>query len=116
MAKDNPSFSDVLDIHFSLKFNEAGYDISTSMDTLFHRIEVKAPDCFASNQWKTFKEAAPKTAKIFVARAIAEFHRIADARPSGTLVNPVHITFTILLSEQKSVTCRRKWRLPVKWG
>lgn len=148
MTKDNPTFSDVLDIHFSLKFNEAGCDISTSLDTLFHRIEMKAPDCFALNQWKTFKEAAPKTAKsiyvsmnptlmaftdsirkcmrskpsidfekmvneksiifvttnpvkkslhslanIFVARAIAEFHRIADARPSGTLANPVHITF-----------------------
>ena len=32
-------------------------------------------------------------ANIFVARAIAEFHRVAAMQTSGTLVIPVHITF-----------------------
>ena len=148
MLKDDPTFADVLDTHFSLKFEESGCGISTSLDPIFRKIEAKDPECFALNQWKTFKEAAPKTAKsifvsmnptlmaftsdmrkcmktkptidfekvanekavifvttspvkktlhslanIFVATAIAEFHRIAERRPSGTLPNPVHITF-----------------------
>lgn len=63
MTKDKPTFSDVLDLHFSLKIEESGCGITTSLDPLFRRIEKAAPDCYAITCWKTFKEAAPKTAK-----------------------------------------------------
>lgn len=148
MIKGNPTFSDVLDIHFHLEITEDGSGISTSLDSVFNETRKKSPDCFAVNQWRTFCEAAARTARsiyvvmnptlmvftknirqsmrtkpsidfekvaneksiiflttspvnkelhslanIFVARAIAEFHRVAAMQTSGTLVIPVHITF-----------------------
>ena len=63
MTLDNPTFADVLELHYNLKFEESGCGISTSLDTIFEKIEELAPDCYALSCWKTFKEAAPKTAK-----------------------------------------------------
>lgn len=63
MTKDKPTFADVLDLHFSLKIEEYGCGIITSLDPVFRKIEETAPDCYAITCWKTFKEAAPKTAK-----------------------------------------------------
>lgn len=63
MIKDKPTFADVLDLHFSLKIEESGCGIKTSLDPIFTKIEKAAPDCYAIICWKTFKEAAPKTAK-----------------------------------------------------
>ena len=63
MTKDKPTFADVLDLHFSLKIEESGYGITTSLDPMFRKIEKAAPDCYAITCWRTFKEAAPKTAK-----------------------------------------------------
>jgi type IV secretory pathway TraG/TraD family ATPase VirD4 len=63
MTMDNPTFSDVLDIFYRMKFEESGSGISTSLDSAFKRIERAAPDSYALNRWKTFREAAPKTAK-----------------------------------------------------
>ena len=63
MTKDKPTFADVLDLHFSLKIEESGCGITTSLDPVFRKIEKAAPDCYAITSWKTFKEAAPKTAK-----------------------------------------------------
>lgn len=63
MTKKNPTFADVLDIHYSLKFEESGSGIVTSLDSTFKKIERAAPDCYALTCWRTFKEAAPKTAK-----------------------------------------------------
>lgn len=63
MTKNKPTFADVLDLHFSLKIEETGCGITTSLDSLFRKIEKEAPDCYAITCWKTFNEAAPKTAK-----------------------------------------------------
>lgn len=63
MTKDKPTFADVLDLHFSLKIEESGCGITTSLDPMFRKIEKTAPDCYAITCWRTFKEAAPKTAK-----------------------------------------------------
>ena len=63
MTKDKSTFADVLDLHFSLKIEESGCGITTSLDPVFRKIEKAAPDCYAITSWKTFKEAAPKTAK-----------------------------------------------------
>lgn len=63
MTKENPTFCDVLDIHYGLKFKESGSGIVTTLDPLFEKVEEIEPDCFALSNWKTFKEAAPKTAK-----------------------------------------------------
>ena len=63
MIKDNPTWADVLDLHFSLKIEESGCGITTSLDPMFRKIEKAAPDCYAITCWRTFKEAAPKTAK-----------------------------------------------------
>lgn len=63
MTKDKTTFADVLDLHFSLKIEESGCGITTSLDPMFRKIEKAAPDCYAITCWKTFKEAAPKTAK-----------------------------------------------------
>ena len=63
MTKEASTFSDVLDIHFSLKITEDGSGISTSLDPVFSKIRMKSPDCFAINQWKTFCEAAARTAR-----------------------------------------------------
>ncbi len=63
MTKDKPTFADVLDLHFSLKIEESGCGITTTLDSLFRKIEKTAPDCYAITCWRTFKEAAPKTAK-----------------------------------------------------
>ena len=63
MTKYKPTFADVLDLHFSLKIEESGCGITTSLDPMFRKIEKAAPDCYAITCWRTFKEAAPKTAK-----------------------------------------------------
>ena len=63
MIKGNPTFSDVLDIHFHLEITEDGSGISTSLDSVFNEIRKKSPDCFAVNQWRTFCEAAARTAR-----------------------------------------------------
>ena len=63
MTKDKPTFADVLDLHFSLKIEESCCGITTSLDPLFRKIEKATPDCYAITCWRTFKEAAPKTAK-----------------------------------------------------
>lgn len=63
MIKDNSTWADVLDLHFSLKIEESGCGITTSLDPMFRKIEKAAPDCYAITCWRTFKEAAPKTAK-----------------------------------------------------
>lgn len=63
MIKDDPTWADVLDLHFSLKIEESGCGITTSLDPMFRKIEKAAPDCYAITCWRTFKEAAPKTAK-----------------------------------------------------
>ncbi|MDO4324677.1 MAG: type IV secretory system conjugative DNA transfer family protein [bacterium] len=63
MIKDKATYADVLDLHSSLKIEESGCGITTSLDSVFRRIERTAPDCYAINCWKTFKEAAPRTAK-----------------------------------------------------
>lgn len=63
MIKDNPTWADVLDLHFSLKIEESGCGITTSLDPMFSKIEKAAPNCYAITCWRTFKEAAPKTAK-----------------------------------------------------
>lgn len=63
MTKDNPTWADVLDLHFSLKIEESGCGVMTSLDPMFRKIEKAAPDCYAITCWRTFKEAAPKTAK-----------------------------------------------------
>lgn len=63
MTVDNPTFADVLDIHFGLYFTESGSGIKTSLDPIFGKIENKDPGNYTLTQWKTFKEAAPKTAK-----------------------------------------------------
>ena len=63
MTKNKPTFADVLDLHFSLKIQESGCGITTSLDSLFKTIEKAAPDCYAAVCWKTFREAAAKTAK-----------------------------------------------------
>lgn len=79
MTKDNPTFADVLDIHFGLKFEESGCGILTSLDPVFEKIEAAAPDCFALNQWKTFKEAAPKTAKSIYVSMNATLKAFTDS-------------------------------------
>ena len=61
MTKDKPTFADVLDLHFSLKIEESGCGITTSLDPMFRKIEKAAPDCYAITCWRTFKEAAPET-------------------------------------------------------
>lgn len=63
MTNDKPTFADVLDLHFSLKIEEYGCGIITSLDSVFREIEETASDCYAITCWKTFKEAAPRTAK-----------------------------------------------------
>ena len=63
MTKDNSTFADALDFHYSLKIEESGCGIKTSLDPMFRKIEKAAPDCYAITCWRTFKEAAPKTAK-----------------------------------------------------
>lgn len=63
MMKDKATFADVLDLHFSLKIEESGCGITTSLDPMFRKIEKAAPDCYAITCWRTFAEAAPKTAK-----------------------------------------------------
>jgi type IV secretory pathway TraG/TraD family ATPase VirD4 len=90
MTVDKPTFSDVLDIHFRLKFEESGCGISTSLDPIFKKIEAKKPDCYALNQWKTFKEAAPKTAKsIYVSMNPTLMAFTHNIRQSMKLMNSI---------------------------
>ena len=63
MIKDKPTWADVLDLHYSLKIEESGCGITTSLDSMFRKIEEAACDCYAITCWRTFIEAATKTAR-----------------------------------------------------
>lgn len=63
MLKKNATYADVLDLHYSLKFEESGSGITTSLDAAFAKVGRAKPDCYALSCWRTFKEAAPRTAK-----------------------------------------------------
>lgn len=63
MTIDNATFADVLDIHNSLRFEESGSKLVTSLDSRFKEIEKIDSGCFAAACWRTFKEAPLRTAK-----------------------------------------------------
>lgn len=92
-TKDNPTFADVLDTHYNLKIEECGCGISTSLDYAFNCIEAAEPDGYAVNCWKTFKEAATKTAKsIYVSMNPTLKTFTADIRESIKTKEPVDFT------------------------
>ena len=62
MTKDNPTFSDVLDMHDHLDIKDDGGQITTSFDLKFEYLESKAPACFAVSCWKSFRNLPIKTA------------------------------------------------------
>ena len=62
MTKKNASFSDVLALHDRLDFQEAGGEITTSMDDQFYRIAKQDPDCFALSCWRSFRKLPVRTA------------------------------------------------------
>ncbi|MCD8133033.1 MAG: type IV secretory system conjugative DNA transfer family protein [Clostridiales bacterium] len=63
MTVDDAVFSDVLEMHFAMKISEYESGIKTNIDDMVESIERVRPGCYALNCWRTFKEAAPKTAK-----------------------------------------------------
>ncbi|MCF0113967.1 MAG: type IV secretory system conjugative DNA transfer family protein, partial [Erysipelotrichaceae bacterium] len=60
---EHPTFADVLDFHFSLNLDSRGDQFYTDVDNKFYHLEKEKPTCFAVQQWKTFRDAAPKTAQ-----------------------------------------------------
>ena len=63
ILKKDASYADVLDLHYALKFEESGSGIETTLDDIFEKVERRNPNCYALNCWRSFREAAPKTAK-----------------------------------------------------
>ncbi|MCD8146242.1 MAG: type IV secretory system conjugative DNA transfer family protein [Clostridiales bacterium] len=62
MTKKNATFSDVLNMHDHLEFEERGSQIFTSYDRKFEYVAKNAPDCFAVSCWKSFRQLPIKTA------------------------------------------------------
>ncbi len=64
---EKATFDDVLTLHSKLEIKEKGSGIETSLDEIFDKYEMIEPNSFIVSRWKTFREAAVKTAKsIFV--------------------------------------------------
>ena len=62
MVKENPTFTDVLELHDGIKFEEHKGQISTSLDQQFEYLEKKNPGCYAVSCWNSFKHLPIKTA------------------------------------------------------
>ena len=62
MTKDDPTFSDVLDMHDHLQLSDDSGQITTSFDKKFEYLESKAPTCFAVSCWKSFRHLPLRTA------------------------------------------------------
>lgn len=59
---DNPSFTDVLELHDSLEISSSGDMVKTNLDATFECLKQKKPKCFAVSCWKSFKNLPVKTA------------------------------------------------------
>ena len=99
ITKDKPTFADVLDLHFSLKIEESGCGITTSLDSLFRKIEKAAPDCYTITCWKTFNEAAPKTAKSIYVSMNPTLRAFTTSIRNSMRTKP-HIDFNKFASEK----------------
>lgn len=64
MTQENPSFADVLAFHDNLKIIDSPGQgqIETNVDDKYAALEAEAPNCFAVNCWKTFRQLPVKTA------------------------------------------------------
>lgn len=62
MTKDNATFSDVLELHDSIDFQESYGQMETSLDQKFDYLAEKDPSCFAVSCWKSFRQLPIKTA------------------------------------------------------
>lgn len=62
MVKPNASMADLLRLHDHLRIDELGSQIKTSLDSNFAQLAKLAPECFALNCWRSFRELPIKTA------------------------------------------------------
>ena len=60
---EKATFADVLDLHDQLVISDDGSGIVTSLDALYEQLNENMPENIACSCYKTFREAAPKTAK-----------------------------------------------------
>lgn len=61
-TKENPCFTDVLELHDELEIEDGSGAIRTSLDEKFNRLGLAEPKCFAVSCWKSFKKLPIKTA------------------------------------------------------
>ncbi len=99
MTEEEATFSDVLDLHYNLKISESGSGITTNMDNKFYALEQMRPGCYALNCWRTFKEAAPKTAKSIYVTMNATLNAFTDSIRKG-MQNKPSIDFEIMAYEK----------------
>lgn len=59
----NATFKDVIDLHNNLVIEDYASGITTSLDQAFAFLKKERPDCYALKCWRSFREAAPKTAR-----------------------------------------------------
>ncbi len=59
----NATIKAVIDLHNNLVIDDCTNGITTSLDPTFEFLKKERPDCYAVKCWRSFKEAAPKTAR-----------------------------------------------------
>jgi len=62
MTENDPKLSNIIKIFHKLKIKECGRQIETTLDDIFERIEIKDPNCYAINCWKSFRTLPANTA------------------------------------------------------
>ena len=95
-----PTFADVLELHRQLEISESGYSVETTLDARFENLHRTHPGCFADRCWKTFKEAAIRTARSIFVSLNATIDKVFTTSVCEAMKNKPHIDFRKFAQER----------------
>ena len=103
LSKRHPSFADVLDLHRELQISESGYSVETTLDGKFEALHYQYPDCFAYRCWKTFKEAAIRTARSIFVSLNTTIDKVFTTSVCEAMKTKEHIDFRRFAQERSAL-------------
>ena len=97
---ETATFTDVLEMHDTLSFEEANGVIRTSLDVQFEYLKKKNPTHFAVTCWKSFKQLPIRTASCVFSALNTTLDNIFTAELREMIKQSKHVDFTSLASKK----------------
>lgn len=94
------SFTDVLELHDSLKIEGSTTGIATSLDRQFAALEQADPNCYAISCWKSFRELAERTARSVYGTMNVMLDKIFSPQMRKMMAMPRKIDFNKMAQEK----------------